>query len=108
MELEFADDQLRLRLQARIDAALNPLVLIPIDLPAGCDVERLILREDRGHNLPAAEAGQVDVRFRRDGVGRGVAVLQRPHTGTFTLAVVARLVGPPPSAGRFPLIRAAI
>ena len=108
MELEFADDQLRLRLQARIDAALNPLVLIPIDLPAGCDVERLTLREDRGPNLPAAEAGQVDVRFRRDGVGRGVAVLQRPHTGTFTLEVVARLVGPPPSTGRLPLIRAAI
>jgi len=105
VDLDLADDHARIRLQARIDTAATPLVVIPIEVPPGCEVERLMLREERAASLPAPDKGDVDVRWRYESPGRVVAVVQQPRTGTFTLGVVARMPGAPSAIGRLPVIR---
>ncbi len=106
MDVGFAADAIRLRLEARIDALLSPLVAIGLEIPEGCDIDEVSLREDPGGVPAAAEIVPIGVRWRRDGPRRIVVVVQRPRPGVFLLAVAASLHGAPASAGSLPLIRA--
>lgn len=105
MDVGFAADGIRLRLEARIDALLAPLVTIGLEIPEGCDIDQVSLREDPGGAPAAAEIAPIGVRWRRDGPRRIVVVVQRPRPGVFLLDVAASLPGAPPSAGSLPLIR---
>lgn len=101
----FDRDQVRVRLEARIDAARTPLVVVPIAVPAGCSVERAALREEPGPGVVAATAEPVDVRWHRDAPERLLAVAQRPRAGIFSLEVVAVIDGAPVPRGTLPMVR---
>lgn len=103
VDVELGRDQSRVVLEARIDAVGLPLVVVPIEVPAGCDVERARLREERGGGEAAEE---VVVRWHRAAPDRLLAVVQRPRAGIFTLGLVAVLPGAAPAAGTLPLARA--
>lgn len=102
VDVELGRDQSRVALEARIDAAGLPLVVVPIEVPPGCDVERARLREERGGAAPAEE---VVVRWHRAAPDRLLAVVQRPRAGIFTLGLVAVLPGAAPATGTLPLAR---
>ena len=108
MEIGFAADAVRLRLEARIDAVGTPLVAIPVDVPEHCDIERVALRDDLTGGNPPSESAQIGVRWRRDGPRRILVVVQRPRPGAFVLEVAVHLHGPPAATGTLPLVRAAL
>lgn len=99
-------DGIGLRLQARIDATSTPLVAIPVELPPGCDIGRVTLRED---DLAAPDAGArapLDLQWSMTDANRLTIVMQQPRAGRYRLDVDGRLSVRPASRGRIPLLRA--
>ena len=99
-------DGIDLRLQARIDATSTPLVAIPVELPPGCDIGRVTLRED---DLAAPDAGArppLDLQWSMTEANRLTIVMQQPRAGRYRLDIDGRLSIRPASRGRVPLLRA--
>jgi hypothetical protein len=99
-------DGIGLRLQARIDATSTPLVEIPVEVPPGCDIGRVTLRED---DLALSDAGArvpLDIQWSMTEATRMTVVMQQPRAGRYRLEVDGRLPVRPASRGRVPLLRA--
>jgi len=103
----FAAEQVRLRLDARLEAAALPLVTLPLDVPAGCVIDRVGLAEEDAGPAEAVDRSAVDVRLARPADDRALLVIQRPRAGRFRLEVDARLPGRPPARGSLPQLRVA-
>lgn len=105
LEVDISEDRIDLRLDVELDAATLPLVEVPIELPESATIDRITItrRSDVGSAEPA---GEIDTVWSRPDAGRLVAVVQRPDTGLFHLRLDARIPGPPPEAGRLPVVRA--
>lgn len=101
----FGDDQVRVHLDARLDASSTALVTIPLEVPAGCVVDRVELSEDDLLHPETAERGAVDLRWTRPGDTSVNVVVQRPQAGRFRLEVDARIPGRPAARGPLPGIR---
>jgi hypothetical protein len=101
-------DGIGLRLQARIDATSTPLVEIPVEVPPGCDIGRVTLRED---DLAMPDGGTrvpLDLQWSMTEANRMTVVMQQPRAGRYRLEVDGRLPLRPASRGRVPLLRAAL
>jgi len=99
-------DGIDLRLQARIDAASTPLVAIPVELPPGCDIGRVTLREDDLAAPDATARQPLDLQWSMTEPNRLTIVMQQPRAGRYRLDVEGRLSIRPASRGRVPLLRA--
>jgi hypothetical protein len=101
----FAGEQVRMHLDARIDASSTALVTIPLEVPEGCVIDRIELFEDDVLHPETAERGAIDLRWSR-ATDTSVAVLvQRPRAGRFRLEVDARIPGRPAAHGPMPCLR---
>jgi len=101
----FAAEQVRMHLDARIDASATALVTIPLGLPQDAVVDRIVLSEDDVLHPEAAGRGAIDLRWSRAADATVTAVVQRPRAGRFRLEVDARMPGRPPRRGPLPCIR---
>jgi hypothetical protein len=106
LAVTFAADQIRLQLQARLDASSTALFAIPLVVPAACEIDRVRLFEDDALASDSVERDAIDLRWSRRERGRIIAVVQRPRSGRFRLEVDARLPGKPPATGPLPLLHA--
>jgi len=104
----FAADAVRLHLDSRIDASATALLRVPLDLPAGCEIDRIELFEDDALHPDTAERGPIDVRWTRGSASGADVVVQRPRAGRFRLEVDARIPGPPAARGAVPILQAAL
>lgn len=101
----FAREQVRIQLDARLDASSLALVTIPLTVPAGSVIDRIELFEDDMLHPETAERGAIDLRWsRRSDTGVAV-VVQRPRAGRFRLEVDARIPGRPARQGSLPELR---
>ena len=101
----FARDQVRIHLDARLDASSTALVTIPLDVPEGCLIDRIELFEDDVLHPETAERGAIDLRWSRATDTGVMAVVQRPRAGRFRLEVDARIPGRPAARGSMPCLR---
>ncbi len=101
----FTKEQIRIRLDARLDASSTALVAIPLDVPAGSLIDRIELFEDDILHPETAERGAVDLRWSRPTDTVVAVVVQRPRAGRFRLEVDARIPGQPPGRGPMPCLR---
>ena len=99
--VDFGTDHVGLNLTCLIDAESSPLTEVPIEMPAECVVDRVMLQEDT-----ETESTAVDLFSARPEATRLVVVIQRPRTGRFRLTVDGRLPIRPDPRGRLPLVRA--
>ena len=99
--VDFGSDHVGLSLTCLIAAESAPLTELPIELPAECIIDRVMLEEET-----EAEAAAVDLFSARPSATRLVVVLQRPRTGRFRLTLNGRLPSRPDPRGRLPLARA--
>jgi hypothetical protein len=93
-------------LQSRIDATSTPLVEIPVEVPPGCDIGRVTLRED-DLAMPGVRT-PLDLQWSMTDATRMTIVLQQPSAGRYRLEVDGRLPLRPASRGRVPLLRAGL
>jgi hypothetical protein len=103
----FAADQVRLHLDARIDAPSMAVVTIPVEVPQACVIDRIELFEDDVLHPETAERGAIDIRWTRTAENGVAVVVQRPRAGRFRLEVDARLPGRPAVRGPLPSLRVA-
>ena len=99
-------DGVDLRLQARIDASSMPLTTIPVEVPPGCEIGRVTMRED---DLATPEAGArlpLDLQWSMAAPDRLVVIVQQPRAGRYRLEIDGRLPLRPAARGRLPLLRA--
>jgi hypothetical protein len=108
LAVTFAADAVRLQLDARLDASSTALVTIPLELPAGCVIDRVTLVEDDALPPEATGRGAIDVHWTLTDETSAKVVVQQPRAGRFRLDVDARIPGRPTAAGRFPCLRAAL
>ena len=108
LAVSFEEDFIGLRLRGRIDATTLPLLEIPIDMPPGCQIERVTLREDDLAAADAAVRPPLDLQWAATAVNRMQIVLQHPRAGRYRLEIEARLPVRPAVRGRIPLLRAAL
>lgn len=101
----FARDQVRIHLDARLDASSTALVTIPLDVPERCLIDRIELFEDDVLHPETAERGAIDLRWSRATDAGVTAVVQRPRAGRFRLEVDARIPGAPAARGSMPCLR---
>jgi hypothetical protein len=101
-------DGIGLRLQTRIDATSTPLVEIPVEVPPGCDIGRVTLREDDLAMPDAGARAPLDLQWSMTEANRMTIVMQQPSAGRYRLEVDGRLPLRPASRGRVPLLRAGI
>ena len=101
----FGGEQVRMHLDARLDASSTALVTIPLDVPAGAVVDRIELFEDDVLHPETAERGAIDLRWTRPTDTRVVVVVQRPRAGRFRLEFDAHIPGRPPARGPMPSLR---
>ena len=101
----FGDEQVRIHLDARLDASSTALVTIPLEVPAGCVVDRVELFEDDVLHPDTAERGAIDLRWTRPTDTSVAVVVQRPRAGRFRLEIDARIPGRPPARGPLPSLR---
>ena len=101
----FGGDQVRIHLDARLDASSTALVTIPLDVPAGCVIDSVELFEDDGLHPETAERGAIDLRWTRSTDTSVAVVVQRPRAGRFRLEVDARIPGRPAARGPMPSLR---
>lgn len=101
LQVTFAEAHVGLSLLCQIESTSVPLAEVPVDLPAECVVDRVIVERETDD-----EAAPVDVAVMRRSQTRIDVVVQRPRSGRFRLRVDARLPGPPATRGRMPLARA--
>lgn len=105
LAIEFGDDSTTLHLRARLDAVNLPLQVVPVELPAGCVVDRVALFDE----MREAEGdAAVDVQWSRRQDDLLMAVVQRPREGRFRLEFDGRILGRPARSGSLPVARAAI
>jgi hypothetical protein len=102
----FAPDRIGLELRAQVDSGPLGLTQIPVAVPAGCVVDRVVLVEDDLATAPGRPPAVVDTVWERPAPERLVAVVQRPRAGRFRLAIDARVAARPGDRGRLPLVRA--
>ena len=105
LDLEFGQEQIRVHLQARLDAPGAPVSVIPIQVPRNCEIERISLVEETATGSEKNGESAVDVRWSRPLPDRLLAVVQRPQTGQFRLDCVALVRGAPAPTGFLPLAR---
>ena len=105
LDLEYGQEQIRVHLQARLDAAVAPVSVIPIQVPRDCEIERISLVEETTAGPDKGAESAVDVRWSRPLPDRLLAVVQRPQTGQFRLDCVALVRGAPAPTGFLPLAR---
>ncbi|MFM8415098.1 MAG: hypothetical protein ACKOCX_10275 [Planctomycetota bacterium] len=106
LAVEFADDHVGLRLRCRIDAAVEPLLEVPVTVPPAAIIDGIVLtREPTGEEEGAAR--RIDLNWSREAADRIVAVVQRPETGRFRMQVDARLPIRPARRGQLPIARIA-
>jgi hypothetical protein len=103
--LVFAADQVRLELDARLDASAAALAVIPLEVPAACVVDRVALFEDDLLEPDTADRDAVDTRWRRTAPTTVEVVVQQPRAGRFRLEVAARVPARPPRRGPLPCLR---
>ena len=101
----FAGEQVRMHLDARLDASSSALVTIPLDVPEGCVVDRIELFEDDVLHPETADRGAIDLRWSRPTDTSVAVVIQRPRAGRFRLEVDARMPGRPAARGPMPCLR---
>ena len=101
----FAGEQVRMHLDARLDASSTALVTIPLDVPEGCVVDRIELFEDDVLHPETADRGAIDLRWSRPTDTSVAVVIQRPRAGRFRLEVDARMPGRPAARGPMPCLR---
>jgi len=104
----FAADQVLIHLDARLDANLTALVVIPLEVPAGCVIDRLELFEDDMLHPETAERGVIDQRWSRVTDTGVTVVVQRPRAGRFRLEVDARIPGRPALRSPLPCLRVSL
>jgi hypothetical protein len=103
--LVFSGEQVLLRLDVRLEADAA-LVTLPLDVPAGCVIDRVTLTEEGQPRSDGGERAVIDTRLSRPAATLAEVVCQRPRSGTFRLEVDARLPGRPPPRGELPVLRA--
>jgi hypothetical protein len=101
----FTGEQVRIHLDARLDASSTALVTIPLDVPEGCVIDRIDLFEDDILHPETAERGAIDLRWSRSSETGVAVVVQRPQAGRFRLEVDARIPGRPAVRGPVPCLR---
>jgi hypothetical protein len=106
LRVRFSPDRIRLELQSRLDASSSALVSVPVEVPAGCVIDRIVLFEDGVLQSDSGDRGMLDVSWSRPRPDRIIAVVQRPSAGRFRLEVLAHLPGAPAAAGSVPVMRA--
>lgn len=99
------DDFVGLRLRGRIDATARPLLEVPVEVPPGCEFDRVTLREDDPAGADVALRPPLDVQWSIAG-NRMTIVVQQPRAGRYRLDVEGRLRLRPAARGRLPLVRA--
>jgi hypothetical protein len=106
LELEFSAESIGLRLEARIDATSTPLMLVPVELPPDCTIDRVALYEDDLDAPEAVARGAIDLQWSQPTAVRLLAAVQQPRAGRYRLEVDARMTKRPAARGRVPLLRA--
>jgi hypothetical protein len=106
LAVSLEDDFIGLRLRGRIDATTVPLLEIPVEMPPGCAIERVTLREDDLAAADAAVRPPLDLQWAATAANRLMIVLQHPRAGRYRLEIEARLPVRPVAQGRIPLLRA--
>jgi hypothetical protein len=101
----FGEEQVRIHLDARLDASSTALVTIPLNVPAGCVIDSVELFEDDVLHPETAERGAIDLRWTRSTDTSVAVVVQRPRAGRFRLEVDARIPGRPAARGPMPSLR---
>jgi hypothetical protein len=101
----FGGEQVRIHLDARLDASSTALVTIPLDVPAGCVVDSVELFEDDVLHPETAERGAIDLRWTRVTDTSVAVVVQRPRAGRYRLEVDARIPGRPAPRGPLPSLQ---
>ena len=101
----FGGEQVRIHLDARLDASSTALVTIPLDVPAGCVVDSVELFEDDVLHPETAERGAIDLRWTRVTDTSVAVVVQRPRAGRYRLEVDARIPGRPAPRGPVPSLQ---
>ena len=101
----FTGEQVRIHLDARLDASSTALVTIPLDVPEGSVIDRIDLFEDDILHPETAERGAIDLRWSRSSETGVAVVVQRPQAGRFRLEVDARIPGRPAVRGPVPCLR---
>lgn len=101
----FAETQVLLHLDARLDASSSALVAIPLEVPESCVIDRIELFEDNMLHPETADRSGIDVRWSRPADTALAVVVQRPRAGRFRLEVDARLPGRPAPRGTLPGLR---
>jgi hypothetical protein len=101
----FGGEQVRIHLDARLDASSTALVTIPLAVPAGCVVDSVELFEDDVLHPETAERGAIDLRWTRVTDTSVAVVVQRPRAGRYRLEVDARIPGRPGPRGPVPSLQ---
>jgi hypothetical protein len=101
----FAADQVRIALDARLDASAAALAVIPLEVPPGCVIDRVALFEDDLLQPDTADRDALDTRCSRISPTMFEVVVQQPRAGRFRLDVAARIPVPPPPRGPLPCLR---
>ena len=101
----FAETQVLLHLDARLDASSSALVAIPLEVPESCVIDRIELFEDDMLHPETADRSAIDVRWSRPADTAVTVVVQRPRAGRFRLEIDARLPGRPAPRGTLPGLR---
>lgn len=105
LRIEQTGDLLRMQFQARLEAAGEPLVQIPLEVPSGTVIERcrMAIDEPGSAGLPTQET--VDSVWFQSAADRIAVVAQRPASGRHVLEIEAWLRAEPVPQ-RLPVIRA--
>jgi len=101
----FAETQVLLHLDARLDASSSALVAIPLEVPESCVIDRIELFEDDMLQPETADRSAIDVRWSRTADTAVTVIVQRPRAGRFKLEIDARLPGRPAPRGTLPGLR---
>lgn len=108
LAVTFGTDRVALALRAQIDATSLALTELPLQVPPGCTIDRVVLQDDDLVSAEGRPQPAVDIVWTRKATDRVVIVVQQPRAGRFRLVVDARLRIRPPARGRVPLMRAEI
>jgi len=101
----FDDEQVRMHLDARLDASSTAFVTAQLEVPEGCVVDSIELFEDDVLHPETAERGAIDLRWSRPTDTSVTVVVQRPRAGRFRMEVDARIPGRPVARGPMPCLR---
>lgn len=106
VRVRFTAERTFIELDARFDASSTPLAVLPLELPADCVVDSVVLFDDSLQPPDPAARGPLDTSWRRVTAEQGVITMQRPAAGRFRLTVAAHVAHAPAATGRVPVVRA--